>query len=203
LKRGGVFDLPNHPVVRVTWYEAMAFTRWFDKQVKEKGFIIARFEIRLPTEAEWEKAARGGLQRPEKALFAPLANLVFNPNISLITNENTDRIYPWGDQVNTNHANYEDTGIGNTSAVGCFPGGKSVYGCEEMSGNVFEWCRTQWRESYKDAADEDINGKASRVVRGGSFAYYVRNVRCACRYWDFPGDGLINVGFRVVLSPYF
>ncbi|MEI2693128.1 MAG: SUMF1/EgtB/PvdO family nonheme iron enzyme [Anaerolineae bacterium] len=88
-KYGGVFDLPNHPVVGVTWYEAVAFCNWL-------GHKLGR-PVSLPTEAQWERAAR-----------------------------HTDgRRYPWGAEITPDHANYDATGIGTTTAVGIFSKGKS------------------------------------------------------------------------------
>ena len=90
---GTPFRLPNHPVVGVSWYEALAFTRWLTEQMRESGQLGPDWEIRLPNEPEWEKAARG-----------------------------TDgRRYPWGETISENEANYGDTGIGSTSAVGLLP----------------------------------------------------------------------------------
>lgn len=114
------------------------------------------------------------------------------------------RRYPWEDKsAHPNFANYSDTGIGATSTVGCFPGGASPYGCEEMSGNVWERCQTKWRENYKQPPDENLDGTALRVLRGGAFSSNHGYVRCADRYWHNPDDWGNYFGFRVVLSPCF
>jgi len=173
-KYGGVFDLPNHPVVRVTWYEAAAYCRWLTERLRQAGKVGVDEEVTLPTEAEWEKAARG-----------------------------TDgRIFPWGDDADPNRANYSDTGIGTTSAVGCFPGGVSPYGVEDLSGNVWEWCRTKWQGSYEDYRDDNaLEGSGLRVLRGGSFYDLRRLARCAFRRGSYPDFGWDDSGFRVVVSP--
>jgi len=169
---GGVFNLRNHPVVGVTWYEAVAFCRWLTEQLHQSGELRADEEITLPTESQWEKAARGV----------------------------DGRIYPWGDDPDPNRANYGETGIGTTSAVGCFPGGASPYGVEDLSGNVWEWCRTKWERDYEGYRDDnDPGGEALRVLRGGSFYRYQGSVRCACR-WDLPLDRYDPSGFRVVVA---
>ncbi len=191
---GEPFNLPNHPVVGVTWYEALAYTRWLTDEMREwkdlpellSGRLNAeQWIVRLPTEAEWEKAARG-----EDA-----------------------RIFPWGDDPDPDRANYDDTGIGATSAVGCFPKGESPYGMLDMSGNVWEWTMSLWGKDFKEpdfkypyaAGDgrEDVKAGKDilRVVRGGAFLDFRRGVRAASRYWDNPHFGFNYVGFRVVVAP--
>jgi formylglycine-generating enzyme required for sulfatase activity len=170
---GGVFDLPNHPVVVVSWYEAVAFCRWLTEQLRENGEIAPDQEVTLPTEAQWEKASRGA----------------------------DGRIYPWGDEPDPDKANYYETGIGATSAVGCFPGGASSYGALDMSGNVWEWCQTKRRDSYEEPADESPGGIDRRVMRGGAFGHDRRDVRCAYRGRNLPDFRYLGVGFRVVVSP--
>jgi formylglycine-generating enzyme required for sulfatase activity len=170
---GDPFDLPNHPVVGVSWYEALAFCRWLTEQLRQKGELGADEEITLPTESQWEKAARG-------------------------TN---GRRYPWGDDPNPNQAGYHDTWILTTSAVGCFPGGASPYEAQDLSGNVWEWCRIEWEEDYTDyRGDDDLGGSDRRVLRGGSFYDPARLVRCACRVGNFPDFRYEGYGFRVVAS---
>jgi formylglycine-generating enzyme required for sulfatase activity len=175
---GGVFDLPNHPVVMVSWYEALAFCRWLDEQLHQRGELSEGEHVTLPTEAEWEKAARG----------------------------TAGQRYPWGEEPDPNRANYDETGIGTTSAVGIFPGGETPYGCLDMSGNVWEWCRTKWLgdyEGYEERADHDSEGASPRVVRGGAFGYDSRAVRCAYRNGHYPDLRLGYDGFRVVVAPVF
>jgi formylglycine-generating enzyme required for sulfatase activity len=185
---GGVYDLLNHPVVNVRWYEAVAFCRWLEGRLRQAAtpltiwraegpqtltLDLRRARVRLPTEAEWEKAARG-----------------------------TDgQIYPWDGPLTQDRANYAATGIGATSAVGLFPQGASPYGVLDMSGNVWEWCGTKWRDGYNKTADESPEGDNPRVVRGGAFYLEARYVRCAYRYWYSPLNWGWYQGFRVVVSP--
>jgi formylglycine-generating enzyme required for sulfatase activity len=187
----GAYNLPNHPAVGVTWYEAYAFTRWATERLKIEGYTLhvwrngkieslefgkEKFELRLPTEAEWEKAARGadGLR------------------------------YPWGNEITTDHANYRDTNINVTSAVGCFPKGQSPYGLLDMSGNVWEWCATEWTEdgykSYGESEKNESEGASLRVLRGGAFRDHGGYVRCAIRSYHYPYSRDSRIGFRVVVS---
>ena len=171
---GEPFNLPNHPMVGVSWYEALAFTRWLTEVWRAAGRIGPGESVRLPTEAEWEKAARGA----------------------------AGRVYPWGDEPDSERANYNKTGIGATSTVGCFPGGASPYGMLDMSGNVDEWCATKWQGSYEDyRGDNDLSGDHTRVVRGGSCNDGRWFVRCAFRYRYDPVNRYVSVGFRVCASP--
>ncbi|MCP5085584.1 MAG: SUMF1/EgtB/PvdO family nonheme iron enzyme [Rhodobacteraceae bacterium] len=174
---GGEFDLPNHPVVGVSWYEAVAFCNWLTQRLREQGELLDGHSIRLPTEAEWGKAARG----------------------------NDGRVYPWGDEIIPELANYNDTGLGATSTVGCFPRGKSSYGCEEMAGNVWEWCLDWYDENYySDSPKENPQGPESgsfRVIRGGIWGDDARNCRSAFRFSVGPGSRGFFIGFRLLRTP--
>jgi formylglycine-generating enzyme required for sulfatase activity len=159
----------DYPVVSVTWHDAVAFCEWL---AKKTGKIF-----RLPSEAEWEKAARG-----EKGL-----------------------IYPWGDEFDPAKCNTSGSGPGTTTQVGQYsPGGDSPYGCADMVGNVWEWTRSKF-EKYPYQADdgrEDLSGDVHRVLRGGSFYHNRRNARCASRNGPYPGYRYHYLGFRVVVSPF-
>jgi formylglycine-generating enzyme required for sulfatase activity len=86
--------------------------------------------------------------------------------------------------------------------VGIFPKGASQCGALDMSGNVWEWCLTKWRENYKTPADDNPEGNAERVVRGGSYRDVDMRVRCAVRNWNYPHLRSGGIGLRVVaLSP--
>ncbi len=198
---GEPFNLPNHPVVGVTWYEALAFARWLGEKLSA---ISAQFSERpdlkedeiafwrllaagklhftLPSEAEWEKAARGG----------------------------DGRAYPWYGGFDPDRANTAETGIGSTSAVGCFPNGDSPYGCLDMAGNVWQWTRSLYdKYPYPDdpkkrAVREDLKNKSSgRVLRGGSFDDSARYARCAYRHLSLPDIRLNLFGFRVIAASLF
>lgn len=159
--------LANHPVVSVTWHDAMAYCAWLSQKTG--------LQYSLPSEAEWEKAARG-----------------------VDGNE-----YPWGNDFGKDNANTYETGIHRTTPAGCFPQGDSLYGCSDMCGNVWEWTRSQ-HKAYPYRADdgrEDLGGDALRVLRGGSFGNDHRYARCAYRRWGYPHYGYYSLGFRVVVSP--
>jgi len=117
----------SHPVVRVTWNDAVAYCTWLDK--------------RLPSEAEWEKAARG----PEGLRF------------------------PWGNEWDASKANVKATGLRSTAVVGSFGAGASPYGVEDMAGNVWEWT-ADWYQAYPgNTAGDAYYGETCRVTRGGGW----------------------------------
>ncbi|MCP4408564.1 MAG: formylglycine-generating enzyme family protein, partial [Gammaproteobacteria bacterium] len=201
------FSFSNHPVVGVCWYEALAFTRWLNGKWQGQGMIPNTMNVVLPSEAEWEKAARGGLKIPERYVISSVNGFGSAAQPSTRPNPEPERTWPWEESgADKNRANYSDTGIGATSAVGCFPGGVSPYGCEEMSGNVWEWTRSVYGEYPYVPGDgrEDLEAskEKSRVLRGGSFGNAYRNVRCANRCRNFPVSRSHDVGFRVLLSPF-
>lgn len=165
---------PDHPVTRVNWREANTFCRWLSQR--------SGLAVRLPTEAEWEKAARG-----------------------------TDgRIYPWGDALPDAGLCNFNMNVNGTTPVGKYPAGASPYGALDMAGNVWEWTSSRWGEdretpTYKypyNAEDgrEDPVGSGLRVVRGGSWSSYRRRARCASRDRFAPIYFDLLIGFRVVVS---
>jgi len=177
-----ITGLANHPVVQVFWKDAQVFCDWLNR---EHGSAIPRgLVFHLPTEAEWEKAARG-----------------------------TDgRIYPWGEDFDSHNCNSREGGLGRTSPVGLYsPQGDSPFGCADVAGNVWEWTASLWgkkpdkpdygypynprdgRENQK--AGDDIR----RILRGGSFLDGARSVRAAVRLRSVVS--IENVGFRVALAP--
>ncbi|MCP4697389.1 MAG: SUMF1/EgtB/PvdO family nonheme iron enzyme [Gammaproteobacteria bacterium] len=168
-------NLPNRPVVGLCWHEARAFCQWLSARMGRT--------VRLPVEAEWEKAARG-----------------------------TDgRYWPWGDVWEEGRANTEEAGLKTSCAVGLFPNGDSSYGLADCIGTVCEWTNTRWgRKGVKpdylypyDPKDgrENPQGPDLRIIRGGSFYHEQKVARCACRVRLFPVNYDENIGFRVVMSP--
>ncbi len=205
---GGVFGLPNHPAVAITWYEAVAWCRWLTWRLRQGAAGAQRaaplpegWQIRLPTEAEWEKAARGGLHIPTSPIVGPLGAQL---EVPLQANPYPARRYPWGNSPDPALANYDDAGIGNTCAAGIFPGGESPCGCLDLSGNIWEWCATRWvgdYGGYLEREDNGLEGVAPRAVRGGAFYSNRRYVRCAYRGWGVPDNFGWSRGFRPVAAP--
>ncbi len=167
----------QHPVVQVSWHDAMAFCDWLSK--------VSGRKVTLPSEPEWEKAARG-----------------------------TDgRIYPWGNGAPTKDLLNFNSNVGDTTPVGQYsPKGDSPYGVADMAGNAWDWTRSLWGKDVNTpefkypyvAGDgrEDLNAgeDVHRVVRGGSWNFGVRHMRAALRVGNVPTDRNANRGLRVVLS---
>jgi formylglycine-generating enzyme required for sulfatase activity len=191
--RRALEGLSNHPVVRINWFEALAYCRWLGKKLKTEamerlragaeprdlweGLASGRLVVSLPSEAEWETAARG-----------------------------TDgRSYPWGDGFDPDRANVHESGVGAVSATGCFPGGASPFGCEEMSGNVWEWTRSVRKDYPYMSADgrEDLEAswQHRRILRGGSWGE-LKFARCAFRLEIEPGYSNVDLGFRMAVLPF-
>jgi formylglycine-generating enzyme required for sulfatase activity len=185
--------VPNHPVAWVSFNEALAYCRWLTDKLRLQEWTPSALRerltdgwvITLPSEAEWEKAARG----------------------------RDGRIYPWGNEFDASRVNGRETGLGSASAVGLFPGGVSPCGALDMSGNVWEWTRSLWgkdfdKPSHKypyrpdDARRENLEAEDDvlRVLRGGSFSVSENFLRAAFRSWNDPGNRFDFVGFRLVSS---
>jgi toxoflavin biosynthesis protein ToxD len=161
----------KHPVVYVSWQDAIAYTKWLSERTGQPW--------RLPTEAEWEKAARG-----------------------------TDgRIYPWGNTFDPSRCNTSESNLGTTTYVGRYPSGASPYGAQDMAGNVWEWTSSLYEPYPYRATDGreqavSMEDHALCVRRGGSHAYDARSARTAYRNHGQSGKFSIYVldGFRVARS---
>ncbi len=199
--------LPNQPVRGLTWYEALAFTRWLNR--RWHGLVPAGWQVHLPTEAEWEKGARGGIHLPTvttewtaKAGVLPTSTVAAAGDNPLPL-----RVYPWGDAADSGYANGKESGIGEISSLGCFPQGNTPYELAEMAGNVFEWTRTVYVKGryVPDAQRENLAAgkRDDRVLRGGSFGSDMQWQRCGARDLIFPLGVINDLGFRIVLSPLF
>ncbi|MBN1992726.1 MAG: formylglycine-generating enzyme family protein [Anaerolineae bacterium] len=199
--------LANHPVVNVTWRKALAFCTWLTGQWQQQGYLPGGWRVTLPSEAEWEKAARGGLEYLQQGIIKPINEIrQWQPAPAMQTNPLPQRRYPWGKEIETGRANYDQTGIGDTSAMGCFPGGASPYGCLDMSGNVWGWTRSHYQDYPYDSKGgrEDLEGEGAQVVRGGAFYFASQIVRCAIRNGINPNYRNWFQGFRIccVVSPF-
>jgi len=167
-------NAPDQPVVGISWYDAVAFAQWLSRETGET--------YRLPTEAEWEAASRGGL---------------------------TGQPFPWGTELpdaggrfraNYHPNTYADDGYRYTAPVGRFPA--NDYGLFDMAGNVAEWCRDCYKTSYYTQSPAlnpggPRTGK-TRVLRGGSWYSRARDLRCATRQAALPNNADGFIGFRLV-----
>jgi formylglycine-generating enzyme required for sulfatase activity len=180
-------DLPNHPVVGVSWYEAVAYAHWLSERLTARGELKPAEVIRLPTEAEWEKAARGGLTLDRRRA---------RPNPM------PTRRYPWGDAFFPSVCNTAESNLGRTTPVGMFPDGESPYKVEGMSGNVMEWCSSRSTAyAYNPHDGRELLGggdRAYRVSRGGAWPFNANSARCAYRHWNHPDFRGNMIGLRVI-----
>ncbi|MEM7033225.1 MAG: SUMF1/EgtB/PvdO family nonheme iron enzyme [Chloroflexota bacterium] len=207
---GYPFHLSNHPMVGINWYEATAYCSWLTTQLQDTGHLSKNWAIMLPSEAEWEKAARGGLDLPTRAIKTTLGREPL-PDVDrfrwqLRLRKDAQRRFSWAGDISPNRLNYHDTRIGTTSAVGCFLTGASPYGCEDMNGNVWEWCRNTGGQNYKAAENHVGSGSTLNVqqvqpIRGGAFNDLTISVRCAVRCDNTAIHQSRSVGFRVVVVP--
>ncbi len=168
------WKIDDHPRERVSWYDAVAFCRWLSFQLGG-GFNLDQVDqwlVRLPTEFEWEKAARGtqGL------------------------------IYPYGNEFDQRKGNTKESGIGKTTSVTAYPQGASPYGTLDMSGNVWEWCLSADAEPQLLAINENMRSDGGRCLRGGSWYLDRDDARASSRQWELPHNWLSNWGFRLVVS---
>ena len=173
------FAGPSQPVVGVTWFEANAYCRWLTERWRAAGDrpgrpLPAAVQVCLPSEAQWERAARLG----------------------------TSRRYPWGRGWDPDLANTAEGQVLRPTPVGAYPGGASPAGVQDLAGNTWEWCASLYRAYPISPGDGrgDPEAEGHRVVRGGSWGRATRNARCAYRGRFQPGDFDDVLGFRVVLS---
>jgi formylglycine-generating enzyme required for sulfatase activity len=166
---------PNRPVVCVSWFEALAYTRWLTEQCRLSDLQTPMdgVVVRLPFELEWEAAARS----------------------------DDGRQWPWGDGWRDFGANTHEAGIGQLCAVGLFPMSDSVYGIADMCGNCWEWTASRFTPYAEQQLDVEIAETIESVtVRGGSWCHDRFSARCAFRDWNVPGDRSDTVGFRPVIA---
>jgi len=157
----------DHPVVLVSWHDAEAYCDWLSQ--------VIRHHYRLPTEEEWEKAARGGF--PDR------------------------RRYPWGDEWQPGYCNVQELGRNGTTSVHEFEQiNRSPFGVVDMAGNVWEWTASRY-EPYPGSPHEGPHyGQSRRVVRGGSWRSDPQGVRISCRGRYEPDARRPYLGFRVALD---
>ena len=198
--------LENYPVVNISWHEALAFTRWITAECRNRNVITSQHCIALPSEPEWEKAARGGLNIPARPVISSLADIK-PPAFNAITNEVPDRPFPWGTEPITTACNNSDSLTGEPSTPGCFESGASPYGIHDLCGNVWEWSRSKGiREGYTNdistwAQRESISGKEQRMMRGGAFFRPLFDIGCTKRQRLLPTYTRYSDGFRMVVLP--
>lgn len=162
----------RQPVINVNWHDSVAFTEWLSRETGKT--------FRLPTEAEWEYAVRGG----------------------------TKTVYWWGDDWRDDMGTCDNCGekgdLGQTVPVGYFRA--NPYGLHDMTGNVYEWCLDLKHDTYQNApktaqAWTDGGRQGSRIERGGAWRYGTNEFASHARCWDDENHRGNDTGFRVVMQP--
>ena len=160
--------IDDHPVAGVSWDEATAYAAWIGAELGT--------DARLPTEDEWERAARG----------------------------DDTREFPWGDEYGTGRANLFDLGLGTTTPVGSFPDGASPFGVLDMAGNVDEWTSTLYAPYAGSPAEVPVVedwAADPHITRGGAFRHDVDLARCARRHGAYEADLVaVGIGFRLAAA---
>ena len=185
---GRLPERANAPAVDLTWHDARACCDWLTEKWRREGRIGTGEAVRLPTEPEWERAARG--DQPA------------TPNT---------HIYPWRGDWEADRENSEESGFNDTCVVGLFPEGRSPYGCFDMGGQIWEWTTTLWGEDmaspsfrypYRADGREDAEAGPTirRVLRGGCFSSAKEKACCTYRGSLEPNGFWRGNGFRVVVA---
>jgi formylglycine-generating enzyme required for sulfatase activity len=170
--RDSRFNKPNRPIIGLSWYECVAYCRWLS--------AVSGRTFRLPTETEWEKAARGS----------------------------DGRLYPWGNTFDATRLNAREGAqkVYCTTPVGIYPGGISPNNLHDCAGNCWEWCASQWLgplgsgSAPDEWSDDYLEGRVLRVLRGGSWNYEADVARCSYRFRFEPFGWSDRGGFRIVCS---
>lgn len=180
----------NFPATYLTWYDARAYCTWLTARWQASGKIALDEEVRLPTEPEWEIAARD----------------------SQVSGNEIESLYPWCTEWNASYVNFKGLPFTERCSVGLFLKNISPFGCFDMVGNVWERCSTSWGEdvstssfSYPYQGDDgrenaDADAKIRRVINGGCFGSSRVEVSCTCRGSLEPMEWRRENGFRIVVA---